>query len=87
MNDYIEQQLNRVLELNNQRQISLKTISNNQTKRVGQYLMQVSDEEKQAMTQKTNRLYDSKIKAIYDNVNLELKRAGQETLINPFERG
>lgn len=87
MNDYIEQQLNQVLEVNKQRQVSLKTISSTQTKRVGQYLMQVSDEEKQAMTQKTNRLYDSKIKAIYDNMNLELEKAGHEKLINPFERG
>ena len=79
--------MNQVLILNKQRQESLKTIKSTTTKRVGSYLMQVSDEEKEILTQKTNGLYNSRIKAIYDNMNQELEKAGHEPLNNPYERG
>lgn len=77
------QGLDKVLQLHREKQQALKTVKNTQMKRLGQYYMAISDDERSIMEAKVQKFYDSKIKAIYDTMNQE-----QETkLINPFERG
>ncbi len=87
LNDYIEKQLKHLVQLDKKRQQTIKTIKNTTYRRVGSYQLPVTDEDKDELTNKTNRLYDSRINAIYDNMNRALEKAGHETLINSFERG
>lgn len=83
----IIQGLDKVIQLNKERHQALKTVMSTKTKKVGLYLLEISEDEKIQTYGKVQRFYDSKIKSIYDGMNQELEKTGQEKLINPFERG
>lgn len=89
MNDMktTEQQLDKVLLLNKEKQQALKTIKTTQFKRLGRYQVAISDDEKTRMTAKANKFYDAKINSIYASINKQLEDAGQEKLHNPFMKG
>ena len=61
-------------------------IRNTSTRKVGMKEIPISQEEKDILSKKFNKLQDLKIQKIYDNVNQQFKLEGKEKLINPFER-
>ncbi|MCG9969952.1 hypothetical protein L9W92_18315 [Pelotomaculum terephthalicicum JT] len=71
MSDYIQQQLDKALQLNRQRNQDLSVVKNTMTKRRGQYLMAISKEEKEQLAAKVNKFYDGQINKIYETIGLE----------------
>jgi len=87
MNDFIAQQLDKILLLNKEKQEALKTIKTAQSKRIGRYQVSISDKEKNIMSKKANKFFDAKINSIYASINKQLEDAGQPMLQNPFMKG
>ena len=71
MSDHIQKQLDKVLQLNRQRLQDLSVVKHTQTKRVGQYLMAISKEEKEQLAVKVNKFYNTKINQVYETIGLE----------------
>ncbi|KAB3527117.1 hypothetical protein [Alkaliphilus serpentinus] len=85
MNDYIDQQLDKVLQLNKEKNQVIRRIKTNRTKRHGMHILSITKEEKEKQIDKARKLYDAKINAIYIKMNQELKKAGLEELENPYQ--
>ena len=45
----------------------------------------ITEEEKEKTIEKATKLYDLRIKAVYNKMNQELKNKGLQGLENPFE--
>ena len=84
MNDYIQQQLNKVLLLNKEKQQALEVVKQTKTKRRGSHLVTISKEEKEQMTAKVNKVYTNKINQVYKSLNSKLTESGHNTIENPF---
>lgn len=85
MNDYITQQLDKVLQLNQEKNQVIKRIKTKRTKRLGSYILSITKEEKDMQIEKERKLYEAKINAVYIKMNLKLKEAGLEELENPYQ--
>lgn len=85
MNDYITQQLDKVLQLNQEKNQVIKRIKTIRTKRKGSHILQITKEEKDMTIEKARKLYEAKINAVYIRMNLKLKEAGLEELENPYQ--
>lgn len=71
MSEHVQQQLDKVLQLNRQRKQDLLVIKQTMTKRRGQYQVQIRKEEKEQLAAKVNRFYDTKINQVYEKLGLE----------------
>ena len=85
MNDYITQQLDKVLQLNQEKNQVIKRIKTIRTKSKGSYILQITKEEKDMTIEKARKLYEAKINAVYIKMNMKLKEAGLEQLENPYQ--
>ena len=85
MNDYIIKQLDKVLQLNQEKNQVINRIKTIKTKKHGKYILMITNEEKNSQTNKARKLYDSKINAVYIRMNMKLKEAGYEELENPYQ--
>lgn len=85
MNSYIEQQLNKVLLLNKEKNKVISRIKTIKTKKVGVHHLRITDKEKKDRIEKATKLYDTKINAVYTKMNMNLKKAGYEELENPYQ--
>jgi hypothetical protein len=85
MNDYITQQLDKVLQLNKEKNQVISRIKTIKTKKHGKHLLMITKEEKEKTTEKARKLYDAKINAVYIKMNMKLKEAGLEELKNPYQ--
>lgn len=85
MNDYITQQLDKVLQLNQEKNQVIKRIKTIRTKRKGSYILQITKEEKDMTIERARKLYEAKINAVYIKMNMKLKEAGLEQLENPYQ--
>ena len=85
MNDYIIKQLDKVLQLNQEKNQVINRIKTIKTKKVGSHHLMITYEEKNNQINKARKLYDSKINAVYIRMNMKLKEAGYEELENPYQ--
>lgn len=85
MNDYITQQLDKVLQLNKEKNQVISRIKTIRTKKVGKHHLMITKEEKEKRIEKARKLYDARINAVYIKMNQELKKAGLEELENPYQ--
>lgn len=85
MNDYITQQLDKVLQLNQEKNQVIKRIKTIRTKRLGSHILSITKEEKDIQVEKARKLYEAKINAVYIKMNMKLKEAGLEELENPYQ--
>lgn len=85
MNDYITQQLDKVLQLNKEKNQVISRIKTIRTKKHGKHVMLIPKEEKDMQIEKARKIYDAKINAVYIKMNQELKKAGLEELENPYQ--
>ena len=85
MNDYIIKQLDKVLLLHQEKNQVIKRLKSIKTKRIGSHILTITNEEKQKQIEKTRKLYDAKINAVYIKMNLKLKEAGLKELENPYQ--
>ncbi len=79
-------ELEKIDGIQQERFTTLKMIRNTSTKKVGMKEIPISQEEKDILAKKFNKLQDLKIQKIYVNVNQQFELEGKEKLINPFER-
>lgn len=79
-------ELEKIDGIQQERFTTLKMIRNTSTKKVGMKEIPISQEEKDILAKKFNKLQDLKIQKIYANVNQQFELEGKEKLINPFER-
>lgn len=86
MENCIQNELNKVLKLNNEKKRALIVVERTNTRKVGLHQIPVSPGQKADRAKKVRNLYDSKISTIYKDLNLLLEEAGCEKLENPFER-
>lgn len=86
MNNYIEKQLDKVIQLHKEKNQVISRIKTIKTKRVGNHILKVTSEEKEKRIDKARKLYDVKMNAIYTKMNQELKKAGLEELENPYSK-
>lgn len=86
MEDHIQKQLNKVLQLNNEKKQALIVVERTDTRKVGLHQLPISPRQKSDRAKKVRNFYDSKISTIYKDLNLLLEQAGHEKLENPFER-
>jgi NCAIR mutase (PurE)-related protein len=85
MNDYITQQLDKVLQLDQEKNQVISRIKTLRTKRKGSHILIITKEEKDKQIEKARKVYDAKINAVYIKMNQELKKAGLQELENPYQ--
>lgn len=85
INDYITQQLDKVIQLNQEKNQVISRIKTIRTKKHGKHILMITKEEKDMQIEKARKLYNAKINAVYIRMNLKLKEAGWEELKNPYQ--
>ena len=76
--------LDRVLLLSKKLQKESDTILRTETKRVGSYLMPLTEEEKAGEIEKVRERYNREINSIYVRLNEKRKKDGLEPIMNPY---
>lgn len=85
MNDYIQQQLDKVLKLARERQQVINQIRSFDKKKRGLFYLAVTNEERALMVTLASKQYDTRIAGVYKQINEQLRALGQEEIQNPFE--
>lgn len=77
--------LDRVLNLNRERNAAIRTINETQTTTINRVRLKVDESTKAAQIERVNRLFRHRAKAVYDEMNLDRLKAGLPILKNPYE--
>lgn len=77
--------LDRVLNLNRERNAAIRTINETQTTTINRVRLKVDESTKAAQIEQVNRLFRHRAKAVYDEMNLDRLKAGLPILKNPYE--
>ena len=77
--------LDRVMNLNRERNAAIQTIRETKTTMINRVRLPVDESTKTAKIEQVNRLFRQRAKAVYDEMNLDRLKAGLPILKNPYE--
>lgn len=83
--DEITELLEKASKLSQKKWDAIQTIRNTRFKKYGLTLVEISDDEKVIMYNKTQEVYGKQIDAVYQELNAKLIAIGEPEMQNPFK--